>query len=153
MRQVVWAGVSGVFAGPRISWCAAPVKAWHIQEVASAAARTCCATVVDSRAGILGRPLRRFRAEGHLEECWDGGEVEWPTGGSAGMMAGMVSPARSFWLVFRRFSAHRTHFACRRLSGRGARGGDSIEVDRPAHVVGQVLQPDPRLGAGDADAA
>lgn len=65
-------------------------------------------------------------------------------------VAGEVIMARSF---FRRFSAHRMHFACWQLSDRGARGGDSIEVDRPAHVVGQVLQPDPRLGAGDADAA
>lgn len=36
---------------------------------------------------------------------------------------------------------------------RGAGGGQRVQLDHPAHVVGQVPQPDPRPGAHDADAA
>ena len=37
-------------------------------------------------------------------------------------------------------------------SRRPAGGGEVVEVDHAAHVVGKVLQAYPRLGAGDADA-
>ena len=56
-------------------------------------------------------------------------------------------------IVFSRSALHEAHFTPDQPLGRCSGGGQPIQLDRPAYVAGQVVQPDPRLGARDADAA
>jgi len=81
------------------------------------------------------------------------GDMGAGTGHGRGLILAIEAAGGHLWLNLLRFTLLETHFSCRLRSCGRTSGVESVELDRPAHVVGQVLEADPGLGTDDPDAA